>query len=375
MAIGIILMVGTGGSSLPEQLVLTAQRAATLDLINLLHANLDCEIIISSPDLSWLPDDVRVLREPDPAQQAFHFGERLADIVEKYELERVWYLGGGSAPLLDAQMVGMVGGLLLNAGASASIPPRIALTNNRHSSDWIAFTQARSALPLLRSANRDNSLAWTLQDHYDLRVIAGMRPATSLDLDTPSDLAIIRAHLDCPPHLKAVLQNPALDVIPVAPVIDTLRREGSQVIMIGRVSPLAWQAVNKVTRCWLRVFAEERGMVGSERLDRGEVRSLLSLILRDRGAAGFFKALAEMGEAVIMDNRVLLADHYAGMPSAPDRFASDMYALDAISDPWLREFTQAALEAPIPVLMGGHTVVAGGLYAMAEMVAAASTSA
>ena len=373
MTFGAVIMIGAAADSLPERLVLEAQRAATLDLIEQLQKALDCPIIVSSPHLDWLPADQNVIRELDPVDQPFHFGRRLADLIELHHLERVLYFGGGSAPLVDAQMLGMLGGLLLAAG-SAKIPAQVALTNNRHSSDWVCFTEAHQVLPLIRQSNRDNSLAWSLQEtgEYEIRVMSGIRPSTSMDLDTPTDLAIIRAHPECPPHLQAVTSHPSLDRIPVQPIVDTLRREGSQVIMIGRVSPLAWQAVNKVTRCWLRVFAEERGMVGSERLERGEVRSLLGLILKDRGAVGFFAALADMGDAVIMDNRVLFADHYSGMPSAADRFASDMYDVDAITDPWLREFTQAALASPIPVLMGGHTVVAGGLYAIAEMLAATS---
>jgi len=44
--------------------------------------------------------------------------------------------------------------------------------------------------------------------------------------------------------------------------------------------------------------------------------------------------------------------------------------VESIADPWLRDFTTAAANAPIPVLLGGHGVVAGGLYALAEIVTA-----
>jgi hypothetical protein len=64
-----------------------------------------------------------------------------------------------------------------------------------------------------------------------------------------------------------------------------------------------------------------------------------------------------------------MADHLKTMPSRADRFASDLYQVDAIEDPWLRAFTRAAKEAPIPILLGGHNVVSGGLYAIAEIVA------
>ena len=34
--------------------------------------------------------------------------------------------------------------------------------------------------------------------------------------------------------------------------------------------------------------------------------------------------------------------------------------------PFLRDFTRAAVEAPIPVLLGGHSLMSGGLMALNE---------
>jgi len=73
-----------------------------------------------------------------------------------------------------------------------------------------------------------------------------------------------------------------------------------------------------------------------------------------------------MAEAVFFDTRVLLAHHHL-WPSAADRYASDLGLPEAIHDPFLREFTRAAINAPMPVVLGGHGVVAGDLYGVAEM--------
>jgi hypothetical protein len=68
---------------------------------------------------------------------------------------------------------------------------------------------------------------------------------------------------------------------------------------------------------------------------------------------------------VLLDNRVILASR--GLwPSALDRFNSDLYRWNEVDEPFLRSLTHAAAEAPIPVLMGGHSVVAGGLMALTE---------
>jgi hypothetical protein len=89
-------------------------------------------------------------------------------------------------------------------------------------------------------------------------------------------------------------------------------------------------------------------------------------MLLDRdGPASLGTRLAGLGEAAVVDSRVLLAHRLgpdeSGWPAAEDRFASDLLLADRIRDPWLRELTASAAAAPIPVLLGGHTLVGPGL--------------
>jgi hypothetical protein len=79
----------------------------------------------------------------------------------------------------------------------------------------------------------------------------------------------------------------------------------------------------------------------------------------------FFETLATMGQAVFLDNRVILA-HRRLWPSAADRFHSDLRQSDQVTDPFLRALTEEAMAAPVPVIMGGHSLVAGGMYALIE---------
>ncbi|OGD11757.1 MAG: hypothetical protein A2W20_06750 [Candidatus Aminicenantes bacterium RBG_16_66_30] len=115
----------------------------------------------------------------------------------------------------------------------------------------------------------------------------------------------------------------------------------------------------------MRVFSEERGMraAGSDR--SGQARSLLGYHLQEVGYERFFQELAEMAQAALIDSRVILA-HLKAHPSRADRFLSDLGRHEEISDPFLRQFTEAAAKAPIPVLLGGHSLVAGGLLALIE---------
>jgi hypothetical protein len=75
--------------------------------------------------------------------------------------------------------------------------------------------------------------------------------------------------------------------------------------------------------------------------------------------------LAELVDGVLLDNRVILAARHL-WPSTPDRFNSDLYRGDRVGEPFLRRFTRAAAEARVPVMMGGHAVVSGGLMALVE---------
>ncbi len=369
-SIGAIVFVGPAGKGAHTQLVHRAVQTAALDLIDTLHTLGVYPLIVAGPDLHWLPADSVVIR--DTNSEAFHFGRRLAELIERYEVSPVMYFGAGSAPLFDSEMIGLMQGMLYQSEfvRGGSIPSHIALTNNLHSSDWVALTHATDALDIIRRSERDNGLAWMLQEEwqYDVRVLAGVRPASSMDIDTPTDLAIVRQHPSCSSRLRALLRDPLLDRVPVEPVIDVVSRDGSRLALIGRVSPLAWQAISKATQCWIRVFSEERGMVASERIVRGEVKSLVGRLLDILGPEAFFAELATLADAAIIDSRVFMAaaGHY---PDDGERFASDLYEIDAIEDDWLRRFTVAARDAPIPVLLGGHSVVAGGLYALTDVIA------
>ncbi|NDJ77182.1 MAG: hypothetical protein GYB65_13080 [Chloroflexi bacterium] len=368
-----VVMVGPGGTTPPEHLVYHAIQAAVLDLLDVLYAQGIQPVIVAGPDLDWLDGVPNIICDVDAVENGgFHFGQRLAGLIETYSLSPVIYFGAGSAPLLNQDMIGLMHGMLYQSayGRESKIPPNIALTNNLHSSDWIGISHVQEALPIIRQAERDNSLAWMLQENwdFDVRVLSGVRPASSMDLDTPSDLAIVRHHPECPPHLREALQHPLLDRVPVNDIIDVAARDGSRVALVGRVSPLAWQALSKATQCWIRCYSEERGMVASERLNRGEVDSLLGRMLALLGPEAFFAELASLADAVIMDSRVLMAAT-GRYPSAAERFAADLYLMDDLHDPWLRTFTQAAADAPIPVLLGGHGVVSGGLYALADVIA------
>ncbi|MFC1959292.1 hypothetical protein ACFLYO_01150 [Chloroflexota bacterium] len=371
--ISAVIMLGNNQNTPQEQLVLQTQQATALDLITILQTQDIKPIIVATPDASWLPPTLDIIVDEDVPTQPFVFGPRLGELITKYQLETVMYFGGGSTPLVDEEIITLLTGMLGRAGPGSSIPTYMALTNNVHSSDWLVLTHAQAAVEhnIFEQAVRDNTLAWLLKDSglYDVRAITRMRPAASFDLDTPADLAIIMQHPDITPRLAQILSqhNDVLSAIPVPEILKIATTPQSNLTLIGRVSPQAWQALNKATQCWIRVFAEERGMVASGRLHRAEVQSLLGELLRTTGPTQFFATLANMTDAAIIDSRPLMASQ-GHWPTNADRFASDLYQIGQIKNEWLREFTIAARAAPIPILLGGHSVVAGGLFTLIEII-------
>jgi hypothetical protein len=243
---------------------------------------------------------------------------------------------------------------------------RLVVTNNLHSCDWIGFVPAFEMLPLIVRQANDNAVAWVLA--YDGGLPVESLPAsaaTRFDLDTPVDLLVAQRHPDIGPCLRRFLDELRWEAPQLDGVLTVMAQEGGSLAIVGRVSSVSWAALERATRCWVRVFAEERGMRASGRQERREVCSLLADYLELIGVEDFFAELATLTDGVLLDNRVILAAR--GLwPSAPDRFNSDLYRWEKVEEPFLRRFTRAATEAQVPVVMGGHSVVAGGLMALTE---------
>jgi hypothetical protein len=87
--------------------------------------------------------------------------------------------------------------------------------------------------------------------------------------------------------------------------------------------------------------------------------------LESTGPGAFFDRLAEACDAAWIDTRPLLGTPDV-MPPADVRFSSDLFQLAGVADSDWRAFTEAALRCRIPVVLGGHSLVSGGLLLAAE---------
>lgn len=356
----LLFVKGTAQSEI-ENLVAQAQLATALDTLDKVRTIPEIgEVVVATADAAFAAraaaQGARV--EIDPQDQAFHFGKRLATLIEKYRAAIPLYVGAGSGALMRADDWLGVARRILN-------DPNSVITNNFYSCDFAAWSPgnalARIALPEL-----DNDLAFRLGEHAGLKIVTlPKNAATQLDIDTPTDLLTLSFHPAVGTNLRAFLNAAKLDLARVERIKSLLGNRTATLLIAGRVSASMALFLERETRCQWRIFSEERGMRASGRATRGDAHSLLGFYLDQVGEHAFFATLARLADAAILDSRVLFA-HRGLQPPAPDRFHSDLLAPDQIADPFVRAFTAAAREASLPILLGGHSLVSGGMYALTE---------
>ena len=359
--VSLVIMAGSNEGSEVERMVAGARRVITLDVVaKALSAGCFDRIVVATNSVP-LAEALRgepVHVELDAPGEEFHFGRRLRELVEKYDIERLFYIGGGSGALLPAEEMARIAEAISNADG-------LAIANNFYSTDFVAFAPAR-AIEAFEPPAFDNDLGWLLAEEAGLPCRELPRnAATQLDVDTPADLMTLRVHPAVAPYTRRYLDSLELDTAHIEQALKFLTDRDAQVLVAGRVSASTWAYLESETACQVRILAEERGMRASGRQTRGEVRSLLGFYLEKVGIERFFETLGELCQAAFLDSRVLLA-HLGLWPPTADRFYSDLRQPERISDPWLRRFTEAAISAPIPIVLGGHSLVSGGLYALVE---------
>jgi hypothetical protein len=284
------------------------------------------------------------------------FGQRVRDVLGARPPDGLVLLGSGGIPLATA--VDRRAFVAVAAG-----PPGHALANNGYSADVVAVSGA-ARLADLPDLPNDNGLPRWLAEAAGVAV-ADLRRRWRLqvDLDTPLDALLAR-----PSEAEDSFRRHDVPTAAVraafAGVQATSRDPRRELVVAGRASAgsLAW--LEQRTNSRTRALVEERGF--RTRADgQRPVRSSLGLLLDRDGPAALGTLLAELGDAAFVDSRVLLAHRFGGnergWPTAEDRFASDLLLPDRIADAWLRDLTRAALDAPIPIVLGGHTLVGPGL--------------
>jgi hypothetical protein len=344
-----------------EKMIVDAQCAAALDTLERIQPIKEIgKIVVATDDSKFAVRAARLgaLVERDPKDHNFHWGKRLASLVEKYHPAIPFYIGGGSGVLMGTPDWYEVVKTVLNEQP-------IVVTNNFFSCDFAAWSPG-DALARIQMPDLDNNLAFRLGEQAGLKFYPlPKNAATQLDIDTPTDLMTLYPHPGVGEHLRKFLKTIELDLSRVQRVKSFFKRRDATLLIAGRVSGSMANLLERATQCQWRVYSEERGMRASGREERNEVRSLLGFHLEQLGAKDFMRMLSQIANAAILDTRVLFA-HQRLKPTANDRFYSDLLQPDKIADPFVRDLTAAARGASIPIILGGHSLVAGGMYAMIE---------
>ena len=353
----LVVFLGGLGDSPIEAIVGGARRAAALDSIEVaLGSGAFAGAILVTDDPAWAVDLPGVILHVNDGP--FHYGRRLAEVMRGHSLDAVVYLGGGSMPLFTGDDFAGLARVLERDG--------VLVTNNPFSSDMVAFRADGAVMDTVPVVASDNALSRSLVEGAGLTVEPLPRTiATLLDIDGPTDLAVLHLTGLGGPRLQSYLQGLELELDRYRSLLPLFLDPGAQVVVAGRVGSHAWRYLERETACRVRLFAEERGMQADGREQEGTARSLVGFFLEAVGIGRFYSALAELGDAALIDTRVLLA-HLRLDASRADRFLSDIGRWPSIQEPFLREFTRASLEAPMPVLLGGHSLLSGDLMALNE---------
>lgn len=292
------------------------------------------------------------------------FGALLRDVAGSMPSDGLVVLGSGSIPLATSS-----DRRALVAAAAGDRPS--ALTNNRYSSDIVAIACA-GVLGDLPDLPSDNALPRWLAEIAGYPV--GELPAWRLrvDVDDPLDLVLLgRAHPSLAPVAPAGIDTSrvegALDLVAA-----TARDPAAELVVAGRTSSASLRWLERRTVARVRAIVEERGLRAADPSAATSAparprppASVLGALLDRDGPAAFGELLTRFGDAALVDSRVLLA-HRLGAderawPAPEDRFASDLLLHERVADPWLAALTRAAAEAPIPIVLGGHTLVGPGV--------------
>jgi hypothetical protein len=304
-------------------------------------------------------DDVRIVAGPP---DGLPFGARLRSIAAGLPEGGLVVLGSGALPLARDDDIRA----FVDVAASGD---HVALANNRYSADIVAVGRL-APLRTIPDLPGDNALPRWLDEVAGIRVTdLRRRWRLAMDLDSPLDVVLT----------GAVHGTAEADLAPVRRAIEAVREVAAdrrgELIVSGRTSAGTLRWLERATASRVRALVEERGLRAStveamastpagRRAGRGP-RSILGLALDAGGPETLGSVLDELGDAAILDTRVLLAHRLgpdeARWPSAEDRFASDLLLPERIVDPWLRALTAAARTATIPVLLGGHSLVGPGI--------------
>jgi hypothetical protein len=343
MSSSLALLLDPAGESVVGQ----ARTAAARVLARKLLSSVDRTVVFTPSPATWADIEVEVI--PD-APGPWRFGRSLGEFIRGFRPQRLLYFSAGSGFMLSEEELSQL--------AQVQVCPQpFAVLNNFYSTDFGLICPPRAEA--FTDLSRDNPLGLHLWRAgyrcYELPRTA----ATQLDIDTPGELQLLALWPELPQELGAALAGVPTDR--ARRIVELLSDSEVEVLLLGRVGGHVLSMLEREAACRVRVLSEERGMEASGR-ERGGVHSLLGSIPSEN----LVEVLSQLADGVVWDTRVLLA-HHGPWPPAEERFAADLLRWEEVQTPFLRELTRACADSPTPFLLGGHSLVSGGMYLAARL--------
>lgn len=351
-----------GGAPAQDELqetVIGLRHAITLDTVEKYRAAGLDEVILATnfPALARAAERLGARVFDSRTVAPFHFGRTLQQVVRESGAEGVIYTSGAALPLISqAEIAWVLKAMEENAPC--------VVVNNLQSVDLVGWCPAHH-LERIEPPENDNLLGWLLRETGMNRVLIPNSAGIHFDLDTPTDFLTLGLSGLGGPRTRAALKAVTWPAGRLTAAADILAGELPEVALIGRVGTPIIDHFNKNLRVRVRVFSEERGMKATGREEEGKVTTLIGDLLEELGPVKFFQYAERVFDAIFWDTRVLFANRGRRV-SEWDRYHSDLGVPDQIQDPFIREFTRAALGCRVPVVLGGHSTVSGGLWLLVD---------
>ncbi len=280
----------------------------------------------------------------------FHFGRTLQDAVRRFHPAAVVAMGGGACPLFRPEDFAFTYRAL-------QAEERVVVANAPGSADMVACNHPLGLLWTDLPAI-DNSLPRALRALGYRRQLIPNAGRLHFDLDTPTDAVVLRALHPEGPAIAAALAElpwrlPALDA-----AIARLGGNRPSLGIFGRVPSDLLTHLDIMARWRLHVLSEQRGMK-AQGMDGLQAGGLVAAI----GPECLLAAAGGVCDTIFFDTRPLAM---AWGASDADRFHSDLGHTGHVGEPRLRALTRAAAACPVPVVLGGHCLVSGGLWCLCD---------
>lgn len=357
--IAIVILEGGNPLDPVEQQMVSVRKAMTLDVVEKVKHIPEIDGVYLStnyPDLAASAAALGALVVEE--EQPFHFGRCLQNVVNLNQVDGVIYIGGASCPFLTADEFRQI-------AQDLRTRKNVVYTNNPQSSDIVAFTPG-DAINHIDLPENDNTLATALRNQAGLeRVLLPHSVGVHFDIDTPADLLVMSLSPKVSPRTRQALDALNWDNSRVRRAMELMALPQSNILLAGRVNPWTMSHVGTHYRCRLRVISEERGMRALGRAERGEVHSLLGFLLEQLSPRGLVDYISSITDAAFIDTRVIFA-HLRRNLNEGQRFSSDLGLVERVGDELVAEFTEAVFNAPVPIILGGHSLVAGSMWSLVD---------